>query len=146
MPFSPLTPQHARLADEAAAALEAACGRVAGDLELSIGCTGHRCRLSLVVERDDLARARSSAAQPPPARRAPEGPPPPGFRPLSPLEAKIVAGLGGGAWVVTAALAESIGEELTSDFRAIVRNLSECGTLETNQRLGVRLTGQAGGI
>ena len=79
------------------------------------------------------------AAQPAPAPCPPEGLPA-GALWLSPLERKIVDGLRGNDWVVTAELAASIGEEPSSEFRAVVRNLAERGILETNTRLGVRLS------
>jgi hypothetical protein len=82
-----------------------------------------------------------------PCRHWPEaGPPRPAPRPhagwamFSPLEVRIVEGLAGGAWTTTAALAATIGEEPSSEFRCVLRNLGERGVVETNQRLGVRLT------
>lgn len=69
-------------------------------------------------------------------------PPPRGY---SPLEAKILAGLAGKGWVVTADLAEAIGEDVSNDLRAVLRNLEALGAVELHQRQGVRLSGRTGG-
>ncbi len=57
------------------------------------------------------------------------------------LETKILVGLRtAGGWIVTAALATDIGADLTKELRITIQNLSVRGALETNQKLGVRIT------
>lgn len=58
---------------------------------------------------------------------------------LSPLEARMVGGLQGKGWMTTAALAGAVGEEPTSEFRCILRNLGERGIVEMSHKSGVRL-------
>ncbi len=69
----------------------------------------------------------------------PPAPPPAGGRPFSSLESKIVNGLSGRGWMVTADLAALIGEEPSPEFRCLVRNLGEAGVIETSQKHGLRL-------
>ncbi len=58
---------------------------------------------------------------------------------FSPLEKKIINGLVGKDWMVTADLAAAIGEEPNTEFRILVRNLEARGALQTCNRRGVRL-------
>ncbi len=58
---------------------------------------------------------------------------------FSPLEAKIIGGLREAGWLVTEELADKIGEKVTADLRAVLRNLQERRVVELCNRKGVRL-------
>ena len=69
-----------------------------------------------------------------------------GWRPLSGIEARIVAAAdeltgGGIGWTTIGELAQTIGEKPSPEFRCLVRNLADddVGILETSTRYGVRL-------
>lgn len=106
-----------------------------------LACEGHAgVRFTVTVAAEDVSLSVTCRRWGAPAA-APAAQPPPGFRRLSPLEERIIDGLAGKGWVTTADLAVTIGEELTTDLRVVVRNLAdgEGALLETNTRFGVRL-------
>jgi hypothetical protein len=119
---------------------KAALLRAAGDYLDCEGCSscrpfrvlvaGSGVRMAFDHEGGELPREAPGAA-------------PPGFRRLSVLESKIVAGLRGKGWISSAELAAAIGEELTSDLRAVIRNLDGI-LVETSTKLGVRLLPEGG--